>query len=321
MHRTLDWFDAELDRGELGLGPDDTVFARAGAGDLVLTLLGATPKVVIAAGAPDEVRLLELKLAALKALGHGEFLEFLGAKESQHREDLYQRVRWLMPSEGDAWWQAHPEWIRRGLLWQGDLELGLTGFRRFASLAVGAARLEAFCALDSVEAQREATDRDFRGFLWRRFAERILASAWPGMTRARLEAGMTAGPASGNWALQRILLGRFATAMPFELREENFDALKVAANRVVLSPEPPARALAAMPDGSVDAFALGAGAIDPDLAVELVRAGRPGARLAVRGGGLPGEFVVRGGHETDRGLWPEPLTAATLVVEPAANPT
>ncbi len=321
MHRTLDWFDAELDRAELGFGPDDTVFARAGAGDLVLALLGAPPKVIIAAGAPDEIHLLELKLAALKALGHGEFLEFLGAKESQHREDLYQRVRWLMPSEGDAWWQTHGDWIRRGLLWQGDLELGLTGFRRFAAIAVGVARLEAFCALDSVEAQREAVERDFRGFLWRRFAERILGSAWPGMTRARLESVMTAGPAAGNWALQRILLGRFATAKPYALREETFDALKVAANRVVLSPEPPARALSAMPDGSVDAFALGAGAIDPMLAIELVRAGRAGARLAVRGGGLPGEFVLRQGPGVDRGLWPEPLSAATLVVEPAANPT
>ncbi len=316
LTRTQEWFDPAFDRDELAIGPDDALFAQAGAGDHVLCLLGAGPKVIMVAGAPEEMALVELKLAALKSLAHGEWLEFLGVKPSNHRPELYLRVRWLLSTETASFWEQNADLLRRGLVGQGELERGLAGFRRFAAIAVGGARLESFLQLTDLQAQRDAVQRDFRGFLWRKFAERVLAAAWPGMAMRRLEEAMTASPAKSNAALNWLFAAR---AIP--MTEAVFDALKVLANRVILTPQPPERAFEAMPDGSFDVFAMGGGAMSAELTAQVIRTGRPGARIVVRGAVLPGEFVERRGRTVDRGLWPTPATAAMLVGEGVANPT
>lgn len=322
LPRSFDWFDGERDREELAVEAGDMVFARAGAGDLVLTLLGSSPRVVVAAGEAVERHLMELKLAAVKALAPAEYLEFLGVKRSHHRQELYQRIRWLLSPEADAFWQESFSRIERGLISRGDLECAMGGARRFIAVAVGGARVDAFLELDSVDAQREALESDWRGFLWRRFADRVLASAWPGMTRGRLEEVMVQGPARDNWALQWLLAGEFRTARPFVLREPTFALLKERANCVIVSPEPVGRVLAAMPDGSVDAFAMGEGDVTSDWVGAMARAGRPGARAAVRGDvEWIGDFIERGGGGAERGLSAAPLRAATLLVAPANQPT
>ena len=321
--RSFDWFDGERDREELAIGPGDTVFARAGTGDLVLALLDAAPRVIVAAGVdPVERHLLELKLAAVKSLAAGEHQEFMGVKKSHHRRELYQRVRWLLTPEADAFWQESFSRIERGLILQGDRECAMGGIRRFVSIAIGGAKVDTFLAMGSLEEQREALQRDWRGFLWRKFADRVLGSAWPGLTRATLEVAMTSGPARDNWALQWLFAGEFRTARPFALRSEIFNLLKERATRVIVSPETVGRALAAMPDGSVDAFALGEGAVSAELIGAMARAGRPGARAAVRGAvEWIGDFIERAGDGPERGISTESLRAATLLAAPASQPT
>jgi S-adenosylmethionine:diacylglycerol 3-amino-3-carboxypropyl transferase len=317
LRRTLDLFDVEADRAELGPGSEDTVFARLGAGDLALAVLGAAPKVIVAAGAtPPDTHLFELKLAALKALSLAEALELLGARPSRRRGALYQRVRWLLPPESDAWWRSEAGRVERGLLGSGEVERALAGFRRFTWLAVGAAKVERFLELGSIEEQRDALARDWSGFLWRTFADRVLGAAWPGMTRQRLERAMASAPAREQWVLQWLLAGRWTAARPSWLREDAFDALKPLANRVIVVHDAPERALAPIPDGAVDVFALGLGPIGPELAAQVERAGRAGARVTLRGPGLPARCVeIARTARRDRSIGPEELVAATLLGE------
>ena len=296
-----DGFDADAELAALRLREGDTVFALSGAGDHVLALLAASPKLVIACDPrPAQAHLLELKLAGLRALAHGEYLELVGAKESRRRRGLYQRVRWLLSAEADAHWMANLAPLDRGLLSQGARERALAGFRRFVSLVVGAGRVDAFLALAEPEAQAESLRREWNGFLWRKFAGRVLAGALrradPAACLRRLETVMTATPARDNPLLAWLLAGRYGKARPFHLREDAFDALKVIANRVIVVCDRPERALAAMPDRSVDAFAIGDafGAIENLDAFmrEVARTGAAGARLAVRADGPP-EGAVR----------------------------
>jgi S-adenosylmethionine-diacylglycerol 3-amino-3-carboxypropyl transferase len=291
-----DGFDTDAQCAALRPGANDTVFALGGAGDHVLALLGTAPKLVIACDArPAQTHLLELKLAGLKALAHGEYLELLGAKESRRRRGLYHRVQWLLSAEAGAFWTAHLDVLEAGVLSQGRRERALAGFRRFVSLVQGAPRIERYLALGDPQAQIEALRREWDGFVWRRFAGYVLAGAIGAGDSAaclrRLEEAMTATPARENALLSWLLAGRYATARPLHLREGAFDALKVIANRVIVVCDRPDRALAALPDQSVDAFALGDGMDSVEdveaFARQMGRTGAAGSRVAGRTDRLP----------------------------------
>lgn len=289
-----DGFDAEAECRALRPGQGDTVFALAGAGDHVLALLGAAPRLVIAAEPrPAQAHLVELKLAGLKSLAYGEYLELLGRKASRRRRGLYQRVRWLLSSEAEAHWTANLQAIDAGLLAQGQRERALASFRRFVWLVQGNRRVEQFLSLADPREQADVLRREWDGFVWRRFAGRVLAGVLgrpdPDACLRRLEQVMTATPARENYLLSWLLAGAFRAATPFYLREDAFDALKSIANRVIVVCDRPDRALAGMPDESIDAFALGDGwsAVEDmgDMGAftrEIGRAGRTGARLAAR---------------------------------------
>jgi len=283
-----DGFDADAELAALRLREGDTVFALSGAGDHVLALLAASPKLVIACDPrPAQAHLLELKLAGLRALAHGEYLELLGAKASRRRRGLYQRVRWLLSAEADAFWMPRLATIDAGLLAQGRRERALAGFRGFVSLVQGAARVGRFLSMADPREQAETLRREWDGFVWRRFAGSVLAGAI-GATdadacRRSLESAMTATPAHENAELSWLLAGRFVAARPFHLREAAFDALKLAANRVIVACDRPERVLAGLPDASVDAFALGDSWEDNEAFVRQAgRAGLAGSRLAGR---------------------------------------
>ncbi|MBI2932061.1 MAG: DUF3419 family protein [Planctomycetes bacterium] len=316
LYEAQDGFDAEPECRALRPGLTDTVFAVACAGDHVLALLGAGPKLVIAVE-PREAQayLLELKLAGLKALAHAEFLELLGAKDSRRRPGLYQRVRWLLSSEADGYWSGHPDVLDRGILGQGCRERALAGFRRFVSLVQGQDRVRRFLALADPLEQGEVLRREWDGFAWRRFSGRVLAGALghpdPAMCLRRLEAVMTRSPARENFILAWLLAGKYAVARPFYLREDAFDSLKVMANRVVVVCDQPERVLAGLPAGSIDAFALG-DAWDElqnkePFMREIGRTGDTGARLAARLRRKTG-----GGEEQDRTVSPGGFWIATI---------
>ncbi len=291
LFEAQDAFDAEAECRALRPGREDAIFAIAGSGDHVLALLNAAPKLIMAVDPrPAQAHLLELKIAALKALSYVEMLELLGARESRRRRGLYHRVRWLLTADADAFWMSQLSTLERGVLSQGRRERSLAGFRRFVRLVQGARRVDRFLALSDPRVQADVLIREWDGFVWRRFAGHVLASALGRRDGdacvRRLEALMTSAPACDNSLLAWVLSGHYGAALPFHLREDAFDTLKTLANRIVVVCDRPDRALAAMPDESFDRFAFGdawesLGDVDA-LAREIGRTGRPGARLAAR---------------------------------------
>lgn len=324
---TQDGIDGEIEREELQLGPSDVVVAVAGAGDRVLTLLGAAPKIIFAVDpSPPQAYLLELKLAGLKALSLQDYLELVGARESRRRRGLYQRVRWLLTAEADGYWMGRSENIDRGILSQGAREQALSGFRRFVTWVQGTRRIGEFLELSDPGVQRERLRREWDGFVWRTLGGRMLAGAFgasdPAECLRRLEASMTSSPARDNHLLSWLLAGRYVASRPPYLDGEAFDALKLMANRIVVGCAPPSEALRALPAGFVTAFALGDG-MDrlqdrESLLREIGRVGSPGARILTRSvRGLPevaGVLLSQGhvGRGPDRTVEPGRLQAVTL---------
>lgn len=251
-----------------------SVLASAEGGDRLIRLLAAGPRrLVVVDRAPSQLRLAELKLAALRELSLDEYLEFTGARPSERRRRLYQRLRPRLPAEADGFWLSRLSTIDRGVATQGLLERRLASFRAFAVLLHGRGRLDRFRSLASEPERRAMLEREWASFLWRRLG-RFLWRRWFDVPPGRLE---------------RLLLEGRLFAPPPEPAPADFASARESCSRALVAGDP-GDALAALPAGSVDVFALGRLGL-PGLEAQISRTAAPGARLAVvsdRAPALPG---------------------------------
>ena len=87
------WEDPILLNEALAINSQDIVLSVTSGGDNSLALLLKKPHKVISIDSNVAQKyLLELKSAAIGSLSHEELLEFLGAKKSSHREELFEKI-------------------------------------------------------------------------------------------------------------------------------------------------------------------------------------------------------------------------------------
>ncbi|HEY3355947.1 MAG TPA: DUF3419 family protein [Polyangia bacterium] len=115
----------------LRLGPGKKLFCVTAGGGRVLSLLGERPREVWAVDLnPCQTYLLELKVAALRALEHDAYLRFLGVRPSATRLATYELLRPQLTPAARSFFDAGSDRIARGLIYQGRLE------RFFSKLAI-----------------------------------------------------------------------------------------------------------------------------------------------------------------------------------------
>ena len=284
---------------DLAVGGDEAVLAAAEGGDRVLRLLSARPKrVAVIDRNPAQLHLLDLKLAAVKALAHVDFLELMGHRSSRRRRALYQRVRWLMPKEADEFWLARLATIDRGVVQQGEFERQLSSFRQFVRIVHGSKKVERFQALSTEEERRDMYAREWQTYLWRQFGG-LIWKRWFDVGADRLE---------------RLLLEGRLLSPPPQLSAGEFEIAKELANRVLVVSEPPQDYLRWLPADSVDAFLMGRMELR-GLEGELCRVARPGARLSFvteHPEGRPPVGFVAQGTPREADFFPGHLVAAVL---------
>jgi len=284
---------------DLAVREGEAVLAAAEGGDRVLRLLSARPKrVAVVDRNPAQLHLLDLKLAAVKALSHGDYLDLMGHRPSRRRRALFQRVRWLMPKEADEFWLARLGLIDRGVVQQGEFERQLSSFRQFVRIVHGAKKVERFQALATEAERRDMYAREWQTYLWRQFGGMIW-KRWFDVGADRLE---------------RLLFEGRLLAPPPQLSAGEFETAKELANRVLVVNEPPQDYLHSLPGDSVEAFLLGRMDLR-GLEGELCRAARPGARLSYvteQPGGRPPLGFVAQGLPREAGFFPGHLVAAVL---------
>ena len=101
------WEDPRIDREAFHMTSDDVVFSITSGGCNALAFLLDNPKKVIALDLnPQQNFLLDLKIAAFKALSYEELLEFMGVKKSRERFQLYGRIRDLLSAESARYWDG-----------------------------------------------------------------------------------------------------------------------------------------------------------------------------------------------------------------------
>lgn len=284
---------------DLAVRGDEAVLAAAEGGDRVLRLLSARPKrVAVVDRNPGQLHLLELKVAAVKALAFADYQELMGHRPSRHRRALLQRIRWLLPKEADEFWLARLGAIDRGIAQQGEFERQLSSFRQFVRIVHGTKKVERFQALATEAERREMYAREWQTYLWRQFGGMIW-SRWFDVGPERLE---------------RLLFEGRLLALPPQLSAAEFETAKELANRVLVVHEPVQDYLHSLPSDSVEAFVLGRMDLR-GLEGELCRVARPGARMSYVTGqpeGRPPVGFVAQGRPREADFYPGHLVAAVL---------
>ena len=306
---TQSWEDPACDRRALCPAPGETIFAITSGGDNVFEFLLTDPARVISVDLnPTQTHLLELKIAAFRRLSHAEMLALLGVAPPRHARRLYGGLRDALSPSARDYWDAHLEWLDRGVLTCGGFERYFALLRGMLRWIVGRRRMERLFTLRPDE-QPRFYEREWNGLRWRAFirigcSKAVLGNrldpSW--FVHADGErsfgahfAGLAAHaigtlPARSNYFLAQILLGRYLdeTQTPAYLRAEHFTTIRSRIDRLEPVTADVGDALAALPARSVDSFALSnvfeyspADLFDRSKR-EVRRVARPGARVALR---------------------------------------
>lgn len=302
------WEDADVLVEALDVGPGKVVVSIASAGDNSFALLARGAERVTALDLnPAQLACVELRAAAYRELAHPELLELIGsvAAPALRRRTHYQRCRPLLEEKARAFWDARRADVEGGIGGAGKFERYFASFRDWVLPLVHDRRtVDALLRPRTLE-EREAFYRTtWDGWRWRTLF-RIFFSRFvmgrlgrdPSFFRyvrgsvgdrilERTRHALVALDPSQNPYLQWILYGRHPAALPFALREENFQAIRANLDRLEWRQSSLEEYLEEVGPAAVDAFNLsdvfeyGSDENYRLILEKLVRASRPGARLA-----------------------------------------
>lgn len=240
------WEDADILLEALNIQKGDVCIAIASAGDNALAMLSKNPGRVIALDLSSaQLACLHLRVAAYKALEHKELLELIGSRPSQRRATLYQRCRSLLSSEVKAFWDAQPELIDAGMGSAGKFERYFATFRNYIMPLIHSRKtIEQLLMHDTFEQRESFYNNTFNNWRWqalfRIFFSRFVMGRMgrdPSFFRyvegsvserilSRAKHALTVLNPAENPYLQWIMTGHHPRALPYALREENFDAIR-----------------------------------------------------------------------------------------------
>lgn len=266
------WEDHLLLEAGLDIGPDDDVLSICSAGCNVLALLLQEPRSITAIDmSPAQAAVLELKLAAIGQLSHGEFVDLLGVRAGLDRKALYGRIREALPPAARSFWDNHLPVLESSLLNAGRLDAYFGVFRSDhlpRAWPPGLARrlLEA----PTIEAQgqiffQEADTPRFKElFSWYYGREMMEAHGRDPAQFRHVEKGdvaayfhkrlihvMTELKVRGNFYLEAFFTGAYKDlrqAHPY-LHPDNFEKLRALSGRVTVVIDELERFLMALPPG------------------------------------------------------------------------
>ena len=329
--------DSKSELEALRLGPRKRVFCITAGGGRVLNLLHDRPQEIVAVDVnPTQNHLLELKVAAMRALSYEPYLGFLGVRPARDRLKVYQDLRPALSDAARAYFDAHPEVVRRGALFQGSLERFLVHVARILHV-VRPFWIKRLFSFDDIAEQRrflEAWDTRVWRFVGETLCRRSfleLFSRDPGFWRFvprevplhrrifdLMHRYLCNHLARESHLLQLVFFARYIyePAMPIYLLPGSYERIREAlrTTHITILTAPAAAALATAAAASFDGYSIAdvsSYLSDTDFGMlmdEVMRTARPGAQLCSRGifvhRSLPPEHVhrVRRDHALEQRL-------------------
>jgi S-adenosylmethionine-diacylglycerol 3-amino-3-carboxypropyl transferase len=252
------WEDPAVDRIALQLTATDNVLVITSAGCNALDYALCAPRRIDAVDAnPRQSALLELKLAAIRALPFEDFFALFGDGRHADAPKLYQLyLREQLSPFARSYWDRHQRWFCASNPRNTFYHFGLSGrmarvLRIYLETRKGLGEaIESAFAATSLEQQRSIYDGEISPRLWSGLVNWALGRqitmsmlGVPASQRLEVERQHTKGvagfvreavdyvfrqlPLSNNYFWSQYLRGAYtASCCPEFLKEHNFDALK-----------------------------------------------------------------------------------------------
>jgi S-adenosylmethionine-diacylglycerol 3-amino-3-carboxypropyl transferase len=250
------WEDPAIDRQALALGPDDTMLVISSAGCNVLDYALLGPQQIFAVDAnPRQIALLELKIAAIRALDYDDYFAIFGDGCHKDFKNLYQqKLRAQLSPFAQQWWDKHWNWFagkHGSFYFHGLSGIVARGVRAYFKLRPGLANaINALLDAKSLTEQQAIYDERVSPLLWnktvnwiisRQFVMSLLGVPYPqrklveaqhelgihGFIRGAVEYVFRQLPMSDNYFYRVYLTGRYRRdCCPEYLKEAGFNALK-----------------------------------------------------------------------------------------------
>lgn len=327
------WEDPAMDLEAFKIRQDqDVILSITSGGDKILCLLVERPKKIIALDmSSTQTALLELKMAGIRGLDHGAYLELLGVRPSKRIRELYASVRGLLSPEGAGYWDTYQRILEKGVLTQGRFEKYFSLFRLFLKWLEGNRRIRTFFTFDRLEDQRDFYFREWNSTPWKLFFKVFFSRPVLGALGldkeffkyveekdfarnfyAKAQHAFTDLPLRTNYFMAQILLGRYLNEeeVPAYLKKENFEILRENLSRIEIRLDEAERFFSTLPDNCIDKFDFTNifewidEATFERMLREAVRVATPGAVMTYRNTLVPRSHPPSLDHviESDRAL-------------------
>ncbi|KAB1071349.1 DUF3419 family protein [Tamlana haliotis] len=276
---THNWEDPLSDALALKIKPNDTLVTITSGGCNVLGFLLQDPKIIYAIDINlAQTYLLQLKIAAIKALSFEEFIAFSGLKTHPNRQLLFNKLKQELSPETALFWQKQNKIIANGFIMNGKYEQFVKFAGKFLKLLQGKKRVNALFNIKTQEEQIKFFDevwntKRFKLIFKVLFNKHILAKRGLVADYFHFDDGSTSFaesfyrrskkafrnlPIKGNYFLTLYLLGKYMNKeeVPDYLKEENFSLIKSRVNRIKTFTSDAQSWIDTMPNNSINCFAL-----------------------------------------------------------------
>ena len=312
------WEDPESDQAALKIKSGDTVFAITSGACNVLGFLLSDPEIIYSVDInPAQSFILELKIAAIKALDFEEFIAFAGLKEHADRTTLYDKIKPFLPGESQAFWETQYKIIKDGFFMNGKYERFIRLAGKFINTLQGKRKVSLLFADKSKQEQESYFDNVWntkrfhyifkiifnkymlarRGLVADYFHFDDGSKSFAESFYNRSKKAFRDIPVRGNYFLSLYLLGKYRNEneLPAYLKKENYDIIKSRLDRIKFYTAEAQEWLDTMPDDSINCFALSnicelmSEKDTRRLFSSVSRAGRKNARIIFRNLMIPRE--------------------------------
>jgi S-adenosylmethionine-diacylglycerol 3-amino-3-carboxypropyl transferase len=276
---THNWEDPESDQAALSIKSGERVFAITSGGCNVLGFLLSDPETIYSVDInPAQSCILELKIAAIRALDFEEFISFSGIKDHTNRAELYDKIKPFLSRETQKFWATQRKIIKEGFFMNGKYERFIRLAGKFINFLQGKIKVQQLFEEKSKQEQESYFDnvwntKRFHYIFKIIFNKHMLArrglvadyfhfddgsKSFAESFYNRSKKAFRDIPVKGNYFLSLYLLGKYRNEneLPAYLRKENYDIIKSRIGRIIISTAEAQGWLDAMPAESINCFAL-----------------------------------------------------------------
>lgn len=247
------WEDADVLCAALPQESGKTLVSICSAGDNALSMLTLDPaRVVVVDLSPAQIACLHLRIGAYRALSHPEFLELMGARNSDQRGALLDRAIAELTPDTQAFWRSlREEVIAYGAGGVGKFERYFRIFRTKLLPWVHSQKTLDDIFVSRPLAERQAfLDTRFNTWRWKlllniffsrfmmgrmgrdkAFFDHVEGSVAQHVARRIKHAAVDCDP-SENPYLHWILQGTHGAALPMPWRAEHYDTIRARLDRL-----------------------------------------------------------------------------------------